>query len=152
MKYRFKYLIFLFIILSFLGGILEISYMLLIEHRFVIGGFFHAPIRPIYGFGGLLLFFMPAVLKKSNFLIFMSSFVICSIFEYLTSYLLEIIFNKIIWNYSNFFFNINGRICLLHSIIWGVLGVLFIKVIQPKIYRLYCSIKIKDNYINSRVE
>ena len=64
----------------------------------------------------------------------MSSFVICSIFEYLTSYLLEIVFNKIIWNYSNFFFNINGRICLLHSIIWGVLGVIFIKVIEPNIY------------------
>ena len=67
MKYRFKYLIFLFIILSFLGGILEISYRLLIEHRFVIGGFFHAPIRPIYGFGGLLLFLMPSVLKKIIF-------------------------------------------------------------------------------------
>lgn len=136
------YIIFLFTLLSIIGGILEISYMLIFEQRFVVGGFFHAPIRPIYGFGGLILYFLPQVLKKNDIILFMSSFVVCSFFEYITSYLLEMCFNRVIWDYTNFIFNINGRICLLHSTIWGILGILFYHIIEVKIYQLYNKIKI----------
>ena len=79
------YIIFLFIILSIIGGILEILYMLVVRNKFVIGGFFHVPLRPIYGFGGLLLYILPINLKKNDFILFMSSFVVCSIFEYISS-------------------------------------------------------------------
>lgn len=35
------------------------------------------------------------------------------------------------WDYSGVPFNINGRICLLYSIFWGLLGILWIKSIYP---------------------
>lgn len=142
-KVNFNYLIFLFSILTFIGGILEISYVIIFKNRFSVGGFFHAPIRPIYGFGGLLLYLLPKKLKSNNILLFISSFIVCTIFEYLSSFLIEIIFDKVLWNYSKFAFNINGRICLQHSIIWGFLGVIFYHFIEPFIFKLY-NINISD--------
>lgn len=139
------YIIFLFIILSIIGGILEILYMLVVKNKFVIGGFFHVPLRPIYGFGGLLLYILPINLKKNDFIIFMSSFVVCSIFEYISSMFIEYVFDRVIWNYSDFIFNINGRICLIHSIIWGLLGLLFFHVVEPLTIKLYMVLKLGFN-------
>lgn len=139
-KINWFYLLFMFNLLAIFGGILEIMYMLVFEQRFVIGGFFSAPVRPIYGFGGLLLYFMPEYFKKNNISIFLASSVICSIFEYITSYLLELVCNIKIWDYSNFLFNIHGRVCLLHSCIWGMLGICFINYIEPLILKLYTRI------------
>ena len=136
------YMTFLFIFLSIIGGILEISYMLIIEQRFVVGGFFDAPIRPIYGFGGLFLYILPQILKKNAIILFMSSFVVCSMFEYFTSFFLEVVFNRVIWDYSNFIFNVNGRICLIHSIIWGFLGIIFYHLVEPLICRIYSKLRI----------
>lgn len=136
------YIIFLFVSLSIIGGILEILYMLIVEQRFTVGGFFHLPIRPIYGFGGLLLYLLPINLKKNDFILFMSSFVVCSIFEYLSSLFLEIVFNRVMWNYSDFIFNINGRICLIHSIIWGLLGLIFYHLVEPLLIKTYMFLKL----------
>ena len=36
------------------------------------------------------------------------------------------------WDYSNMPFNVNGRICLLYSMFWGVLGMFWIKDIYPR--------------------
>ena len=147
---NYGYIIFLFVLLSIIGGILEISYMFIVEQRFVVGGFFHAPIRPIYGFGGLLLYLLPKSLKKNDFILFMSSFVVCSFFEYISSYLIEILFNMKIWDYSNFLFNINGRICLLHSCIWGILGVIFnrrVELVINKMYNQLSAIIFKNSFI-----
>ena len=47
------------------------------------------------------------------------------------------------WDYSNMFLNINGRICLLFSIFWGILGILWIKLLYPKIENLLNKIKPK---------
>lgn len=141
--YNLIYMLFLFIFLSIIGGILEISYMLIVEERFVIGGFFNAPIRPIYGFGGLILYLLPKILKENKTKIFISSFITCSIFEYISSFFLEKMFNKKFWDYSKFLLNINGRICLLHSIIWGFLGIVFISIIEPYIFKMYGVIRQK---------
>lgn len=43
----------------------------------------------------------------------------------------EIIFGSVAWDYSNVPLNINGRVCLLYSIFWGILGIVWIKLIYP---------------------
>lgn len=139
-RYDIKYIIFMFCFMSIIGGILEIGYMLIVEQRFVIGGFFNAPIRPIYGFGGLIIHLLPMKLKRNKIYIFLSSLIACSAFEYLSSFIIETFFNKPMWDYSNFLFNINGRVCLLHSVIWGILGIIFVIKIEPFIEKCYNNI------------
>ena len=46
---------------------------------------------------------------------------------------MELVLGFTAWNYSNMFLNINGRICLLFSMFWGFLGILWIKFLYPQI-------------------
>ena len=52
--------------------------------------------------------------------------------EYLCSFFQEMLFGSTSWDYSNIPFNLNGRICLLYSVFWGILGILWIKEIYPR--------------------
>ena len=134
---KILYMVFIFLIAAIFGAIVEILYQIILRGDFIISGFLYGPIRPIYGWGALLLYFIGKKFNKNLFVIFISSFIICSIFEYLSSYILEILFNRTWWDYSNFYLNINGRICLLISICWGILSTLFNFVVEPRLNKLY---------------
>ena len=51
--------------------------------------------------------------------------------EYICSLGQEIVFGSVAWDYSSLPLNINGRVCLLYSIFWGVLGVGWVKLVMP---------------------
>ena len=53
--------------------------------------------------------------------------------EYFVSLFGELLLNVKWWDYSDRFLNINGRICFLYSIFWGILGVYLLKSVNPKI-------------------
>ena len=55
-------------------------------------------------------------------------------------WLLEVIFNTKYWDYSDRKLNIKGRVCLLNSIYWGILGIVFIKFIHPGIEKIITEI------------
>lgn len=56
---------------------------------------------------------------------------------------MELVLGFTAWDYSHMFLNINGRICLLFSIFWGILGILWIKILYPKIENLLSKMKPK---------
>ena len=56
-----------------------------------------------------------------------------TIVEYLSSWILEKLFHTRWWDYSHYKFNIHGRVCLLNSVLFGVLGVVIIHFIQPHV-------------------
>lgn len=58
-----------------------------------------------------------------------------SVIEYVMSWLGEMIFQIKWWDYSNMPLNINGRICLLFSIFWGILALMLFKLVNPFIER-----------------
>jgi predicted membrane protein len=63
--------------------------------------------------------------KFSNSLaIFSLALIICSTIEYLSSYVMEKLFNARWWDYSKKPFNINGRICLKNALCFGVMGLI----------------------------
>ena len=98
--------------------------------RFTNRGFLLGPICPIYGFVSLLDWYALHNIK-SPVMIFIVGATVCSIFEYLTSFFLEKCFNKRWWDYSNYPFNINGRISLPSSLFFGMAGLLLVKMVHP---------------------
>ena len=134
------YLIYLFLVGSLVGGLFESFYLWFLKGTFNIGGFLFGPLRPIYGFGSLFLYLIGKKSKNKNSIIFINSLLICSLFEYLSGYFLELIFNKTWWDYSMEPFNLHGRISLLNSVIWGILGIVFIKFIEPFLKKVYMKI------------
>ena len=79
--------------------------------------------------------------KKNNYTLFWGGFLIGSVTEYFTSLIGEYILNIKWWDYSSYSFNINGRICLLFSIFWGLIGLYLIKGINPYIDKFIDIIK-----------
>ena len=71
------------------------------------------------------------------FIIFTVAF---SLFEYLVGFVLDALFAERWWDYSDEKYNINGRITLLNSFLWGVITIVFSKFIYPLIHK--CKEKI----------
>lgn len=134
-----------FIIYSFIGWILESTYKSVIQKRLVNSGFLHGPLCPIYGYGALIMYLSLRHLTQNMFILFFFGLIVLSVFEYVVGWLLEVIFKTKYWDYSKKFLNIHGRVCLQNSLYWGVLGVVFMRVIHPTVERLVSIIP--NNYL-----
>lgn len=135
----------LFLIYSFLGWTIEVIVTFNKEKKFVNRGFLLGPYCPIYGFSSIIMILYLSRYRDSFITIFLLAVVVCSIIEYLVSYLMEKLFNARWWDYSNRKFNINGRVCLENSIWFGLLGTLLIYVVNPFLYNLIS--KMSDNVL-----
>ena len=135
-----------FIIYSLFGWILESIYKTIYEKKIVNSGFLYGPFCPIYGIGALIMYFILDGYKENLFLVFIIGFIVLSIWEYIVGFLLEKIFKTKYWDYSEKKFNIQGRICLTNSFIWGTLGVIFIYFIHPNISKTVEQIPLKLLY------
>lgn len=137
MNLNFEIYVLLFIIYSFIGWLIEVINEIITCHRFVNRGFLLGPYCPIYGCGGVLITLLLSKYSSHPVTLFILAIVICSVLEYLTSYLMEKLFNLRWWDYSERKYNLNGRICAETMIPFGILGLLMIYVVNPLIYKLF---------------
>jgi len=126
----------LFIIYSFIGWCYESAYVSILEKKFVNRGFLYGPLLPIYGVGALLIILLLQKTSDNIISLFLSSAVLISVLEYLTSWGMEKLFNARWWDYSTHRFHINGRVCLDGAVVFGLFSVLLIKVVNPFINSL----------------
>lgn len=135
MPQNFYELVWIFIIYAFLGWCTEVSYAALDRGIFVNRGFLNGPYCPIYGFGVVIVVTILTPLQDNLLLLFFGSFLLTSVLEYITGFLLEKVFHDRWWDYSNKPFNLHGYVCLKFSIYWGLACTFIMKVIHPIIYR-----------------
>ena len=140
---RLQVLILYFFLFACIGWLMETSYAIYNLGHFVKRGFLYGPICPIYGYGALILIIFFNKYKKHNFKLFVYAAVIFSAFEYLVSYILDAMFAMHWWDYTNEFFNLNGRISIFYSFAWGKIAILFINIILSNI-NLYIQILLKN--------
>ena len=94
-----------------------------------------------YGAISILLF--SQYFNKNKVTLFAGGFLIGSVTEYVVSFLVEIIMKTRWWDYSDRILNVNGRICLLYSLFWGILTVVLVKKFNPQIDKILAKIKEK---------
>ncbi len=133
---EFLYYFLFFVIYCFLGWLMESIFCACIEKKWANRGFLIGPWCPIYGFGVLIGTFYITQYRDNAVTVFLLAAIICSILEYVTSYIMEKIFKTRWWDYSNHKFNLNGRICLSNSIGFGLLTLLVIYVLNPLLFSL----------------
>lgn len=126
-----------FIIASFFGWVWESFYMTIKDHEWSNRGFLFGPVIPIYGAGTIGIVMVSKLLPGMGkvdypaWKIFLVAMIGSVVLEYATSYIMEKMFHAVWWDYSEFKFNLNGRICLWASLSFGVLGIFVMKVIYP---------------------
>lgn len=133
-----------FIIYSILGFIIETLFGLAkygtIESR---KSFIYGPFCAIYGLGAVCMILPLQFYKKKYNSLFLSGCVLGSIIEYIVSFVGEKLLNVKWWDYSSVPLNLNGRICLLYSVFWGILALYLMISLNPKIDKLLDWIKSK---------
>lgn len=120
-----------FLLFAFIGWLMETFYSLYELGHFTKRGFLYGPICPIYGWGALILVMYFTKYKGKSIKLFCYATIIFSIFEYAVSYGMDALFAAKWWDYTNEFFNLNGRISIFYSFAWGIIAILFINHIYP---------------------
>lgn len=143
----FDFYVILFFLLSVIGWLWEVAIYLVTEHAWINRGIYLGPYLPIYGAGGLLLWFLLHRLHEKKLLTFLLAAAVCSVVEYVTSVFLEWKWGMRWWDYSEFAMNLNGRICLLGAVCFGLGGMLLNCYLMPEYMRLYHKITPKRRMI-----
>lgn len=99
--------------------------------KFVNRGFLNGPVCPVYGFGALALILLLDQWTGNVIILFFASMLITCIVEYTTAFLLEKLFHAKWWDYSHHRFNIQGRVSLFVSVIFGIMSLILLKYVHP---------------------
>lgn len=143
--YTLSLLVLYYFFYSALGWLVESMYCSVGEHKWVNRGFLTGPLCPIYGAGAVVMAVFLQPLKELPFpigvfginfsmtplLVFVVGMILADIVEFITSLAMEKLFHARWWDYSEKPFNIQGRICLQHTLYWGTASIVFTYVIHP---------------------
>lgn len=121
----------LFFIYSVIGWIVESTFVSIQTKKIVNRGFLIGPYCPIYGVGAVGMILYLEQYKNNIITVFLLAVIICSILEYFTSYIMEVLYKTRWWDYSDKKFNLNGRICGENALLFGLGGIIIIYIIHP---------------------
>jgi len=144
----------IFLLYSLLGFIME-STLFKIKLSKKHSGIFYGPMTAVYGVGVLSIellnkyFFKKIKCHKIIKLIieFITLTIILSLIEYLGGNILNYLFDIDMWDYSNIKPNFGKYICLQNSIIWGILGTIYIHIFKPFTDKIIKIITPKETYL-----
>jgi len=153
--------IFYFFLYSALGWLVESIYCSVAAKKWINRGFLTGPMCPIYGTGAMVMTLCLSSLKAMDIaipifgyrlkitvvLVILAGMVLCDIVEFITSVLMEKLFHARWWDYSNKPFNIQGRICLGHTMYWGLATLGFLYLVHPIVAGLIAHIPQQTIYV-----
>lgn len=131
----------IFFFYSAVGWLVESTYCSIGERRPINRGFLTGPMCPIYGTGALVMtIFLYNPFRDKPLMVFLLGMFICDAVEYITSLLMETLFHARWWDYTYEFANIKGRICLKHTLYWGIASIAFVYLVHPFVDSVLTSI------------
>lgn len=135
---NFYKLFWIFVIFSFYGYVFEsLADGIRFGHNFDMQGVLYGPFSQIYGFGAVLTIMINNKIHKKSFaFLFVFYCIAGTVYEYLCSLLQEIVLGSVSWDYSFMRFNIHGRINIIYSFIWGLIGIIVVKFLYPLTSRI----------------
>lgn len=144
----------IFLLYSLLGFIME-STLFKIKTVNKHSGIFYGPMTAVYGVGiisiELLNKYFFKKIKSNKILKYLIEFltltIILSLIEYLGGNIINYLFGIDMWDYSKIKPNFGKYICLQNSIIWGLLGTIYIHIFKPFTDKIIKQITPKETYI-----
>lgn len=141
MLYTLSQYFLLFYFYSIIGYFCEVLSIYRIKKKFVWNrGYLLGPYLPVFGFGALITTIFLLEYKSQPVTLFVLGMVYCGTLEYMTSLLLEKIFHLRWWDYSKKKFNINGRVCLETSVLFGFGALIHVNLVCGVFFSILQSI------------
>lgn len=142
----FAKLFWIFVVGSILGLLIEDVFHVLVYHEWESrAGLAWGPFSPLYGVGAVVLtVFLNRFYYTHNLIIFLIAMVLGSAMEYLASLIMEVFWHAIAWDYSGTFGSIDGRTNFLFGVMWGMLGLVWVRMIMPRIKFIFQRINFKS--------
>ncbi len=130
-------LIWVFLISALLGDVIETLYCRLVGGTWMSrSSVIFGPFSFVWGVGAVLLTVSLNRLKdKNDRWILLAGGILGGAFEYMCSLFTELVFGKVFWDYSDMPLNIGGRTNLLFMFFWGILGLVWVKIVYPPLER-----------------
>lgn len=158
-KLNYFNLFWVFFVCSVLGLILEEVWHMVVVDPGVYqdrAGMLFGPFSPIYGFGAVLMTMaLNRFYKKNPLIIFLVSALIGGAFEVFVGWFMQTSFGVVSWSYSHIrLFGMpdpiavltGGRTCTPFACMWGLGGLIWIKVLLPRLLKLINMIPWKRRY------
>lgn len=142
-KYDFVTIVMLFLTFAVIGWLWEVVLHIIQTGDFVKRGVLNGPWLPIYGVGGVMALVFMKKYIYNPIKTFGIMIVMFGTLEYLTSYVLELIHGIRWWDYTGYFMNLNGRICLEGVLIFAFAGGAVVYFIAPMLGSVYDKINKK---------
>lgn len=120
-----------FFTFMFIGWCWEVIYTFMLHGELCNRGSLHGPWLPIYGFGGAMVILLFRKIGEKPHMVFILSFICCGIMEYCTGWYFDNIKGIKYWDYSNYFLNLNGYICLEGLLMFAFLASVGFYLIAP---------------------
>ncbi len=143
----------LFMIAAFLGDIIETIFCRITAGRWmsrssVVFGSFSI----VWGLGAVILtLILYRHRNRSDSYVFVLGTVLGGAYEWFCSVFTELVFGTVFWDYSKIPFNLGGRINLLYCFFWGIVSVVWLKVLYPRLSDLIERIPMRPGRILSWV-
>lgn len=107
-------------------------------------GFLYGPWIPVYGLGVCLIIvimrFVFNRIKVSRpikiLLLFLTSFLVLSLLEFIGGNLIELLTGKVFWKYDELKYNIGHYIALEISLVWGFMSLIITYIVKPILDKL----------------
>lgn len=126
----------IFVIGSVFGFFAEMLYALVYTRTLEIRhGLIYGPFIQIYGIGAVAYYILISNIQEPK-KAFISGMIMGGALEYLCSFFQEIFFGTISWDYSNMFMNLNGRTSLLYCVYWGMIAIVYLKIVYPAFQKM----------------
>ena len=158
-KLNYFNLFWVFFVCSVLGLILEEVWHMVVVDPGVYqdrAGMLFGPFSPIYGFGAVLMTMaLNRFYKKNPLIIFLVTALIGGAFEVFVGWFMQTSFGVVSWSYSHIrLFGMpdpiavltGGRTCTPFACMWGLGGLIWIKVLLPRLLKLINMIPWKRRY------
>jgi len=142
-NYSLRNLVLLFFTCCFIGYSWEVFLHIIVDGKLINRGFLLGPWLPIYGTGAILILALLKPFRKNPFTFFISSMILAGIVEYGTHYILELLLHTKWWDYTGYFLNLHGRICLEGLLVFGLGGSVITYFFAPFMNTLFNKIKSK---------
>lgn len=131
-------LFWIFFISALVGDLIETVYVFATAGIWMNrSSLLYGPFSVVWGFGGVLAAVVLSPLsRKNDRYIFIGGFLMGGVYEYMCSVCTELVFGTVFWDYSDMPFNIGGRTNLLFMFFWGILSLVWVKLLFPGVSRL----------------